>query len=299
MLHKYYLSECVPCGYREYIWLIRYRRPNETTLAVHRQKIRELMIEKEAYTQRYLAEKHKYDALLAKVNSTSTLGSISTTLSSTLVPESSTTCIHADEHVSSTQVKDLAHEITPCLLAPSHHVVNSNGGAPPRDRPLDSSHAASPPQDVQARSISAARATTALSQKQLSKSNELTTESTQPKPSNRNKALKIARRVARGTGYVVAGTAAVVLFPITIVVFVIYRRRRAYALPALPAYRMAMSEISLPPDELGAYSSALIPAELPAVHELTGDVEMGLVGALTRISPRQGRTEDYRPARLE
>lgn len=35
------------------------------------------MLEKEHYTQKYLEEKRKYDELLAKVNSTSTLGSIS------------------------------------------------------------------------------------------------------------------------------------------------------------------------------------------------------------------------------
>jgi hypothetical protein len=45
-------------------------------MAVHRAKIRELMVEKENYTQRYLEEKQKYDELLAKVSSTSTLGSI-------------------------------------------------------------------------------------------------------------------------------------------------------------------------------------------------------------------------------
>ena len=268
------------------------------------------MIEKEAYTQRYLAEKHKYDALLAKVNSTSTLGSISTTLSDTLAPESSTTCIQAEEYASPTQVEDLADEITPCLLAPSHHAVNFNVGAPPHDGPLDSSHAASPPQDVQARSISAARTITALPQKQLSKSNESTTESTQPKLSNRNKALKIARRVARGTGYAVAGTAAVIFFPITIVLFVIRRRRRERPLPHpicygyyreddLYGWNMSPPATRPPYHEPWRYSSSLMPAELPAVHELSGDVEMGLVSALTRISPGMVARRTGRPARPE
>ena len=52
------------------------RHPDARAMAAHRAKIRELMIEKENYTQRYLEEKQKYDELLARVNSTSTLGSI-------------------------------------------------------------------------------------------------------------------------------------------------------------------------------------------------------------------------------
>jgi hypothetical protein len=278
MLHKSYLSECVPCGCREYTWLTGYRRPNETTLAIHRQKIRELMIEKEAYTQRYLAEKHKYDTLLAQINSTSTLGSISTTLSDSLVLESSTTCIQAEEHIVSSRIRDLPDEITPCSLAPSHHMVNCNSSVPPHDGPLDSSHSAAPQQEVRARSPSAARATTALPQMQLSKSNELIIENIQPKPSNRDKALKIVKRVTRGTGYIAMGTVAVVFFPITIVVLVRRKQRRQAHMPAM---------VSTVP-QYQTYQSSMIPAELPGVHELAGSghegVEMGLVGALTKIS---------------
>jgi hypothetical protein len=58
-------------------------------MAAHRIKIRELMIEKEVYTQKYLEEKRKYDDLLSKVNSTSTVGSISTVLTEHLEAEPS------------------------------------------------------------------------------------------------------------------------------------------------------------------------------------------------------------------
>lgn len=50
-------------------------------MAAHRSRIRELMIEKEMYTQKYLGEKRKYDELLIRVNSTSTLESMSSDLS--------------------------------------------------------------------------------------------------------------------------------------------------------------------------------------------------------------------------
>ncbi|KAM7205110.1 hypothetical protein V8F20_003247 [Naviculisporaceae sp. PSN 640] len=52
--------------------------PDEATMVAHRIKILELMVEKEEYTQRYLEEKRKYDNLMVQVNSTSTLGSVST-----------------------------------------------------------------------------------------------------------------------------------------------------------------------------------------------------------------------------
>ncbi|KAH7155927.1 hypothetical protein EDB81DRAFT_376260 [Dactylonectria macrodidyma] len=298
---------------------ISLERPDETTLAVHRRKIRELMVEKEAYTQRYLVEKQKYDALLAKINSTSTLGSISTTRSGPVVPESSTTCIQAETLASPTRVEDLTLETAPCLLPPSHCAVNFDDREPPHDRPPDSSHAASL-REVRVRPISTFGANTTLPQRHLSKSNESTTANTQPKPSNRNKALKIARRVARGTGYVAAGVAAVAFFPITIVMFVVLYRRRKTSKQQLPAsFHLgpvgdleAMPGYIQPPMLQGhemympvqqAYSSALMPAELPAVHELSdfghGGVEMELVGTLTQVSPEQGRAEDRYPAPSE
>ncbi|KAH7407328.1 heterokaryon incompatibility protein-domain-containing protein [Cadophora sp. MPI-SDFR-AT-0126] len=268
-------------------------RPNETTLAVHRQKIRDLMIEKEAYTQRYLAEKHKYDALLAKVNSTSTLGSISTTISGTIVPESSTAYVRAEEHVSSIQVEALTDKITPCLLAPSHHVASSDGWEPSHNKPLDSSHAAYLQQDVQARP-SAAETTTIIPQEHLSQINESIIKSSQPKHSSRNKALKVGRKVAKGTGYVVAGTFAVAFFPFTIVGLVIYRRKlRHQQQVQAPDYDYDWD--SQPPFASPGqwkYSSAAIRAELPARHELGGDVAGDLASVLTRRSPGHGRTED-------
>lgn len=54
----------------------QYSRPDPDSIAAHRAEILKLMMEKEHYTQKYLAEKAKYDELLAEVNSTSTLGSI-------------------------------------------------------------------------------------------------------------------------------------------------------------------------------------------------------------------------------
>jgi hypothetical protein len=236
------------------------------------------MIEKEAYTQRYLAEKHKYDTLLAQINSTSTLGSISTTLNDSLVPESSTNCIQAEEHILSTQIRDLTDEITPCSLAPGYHMVNFNSSVSPHDGPLDSSHSATPRQEVQARSISAVRATTALPQKQLSESNESVIENIPPKPRNRDKALKIVKKVTRGTGYVVMGTVAVVFFPITVVVFVRRKRQRRADM-----YQSASTE---PHQLYQRYQSARIRAELPAIHEYSGPgregVEMGLIRTLIR-----------------
>ncbi len=52
------------------------RQPEGNSVSRHREKIRRLMLEKEHYTQKYLAEKRKYDMLLEKINSTSTLGSV-------------------------------------------------------------------------------------------------------------------------------------------------------------------------------------------------------------------------------
>jgi hypothetical protein len=55
----------------------QFRRPDQETIKTQRGRIRQLMVEKDAYTRKYLDEKKKYDHLLARVNSTSTLGSIS------------------------------------------------------------------------------------------------------------------------------------------------------------------------------------------------------------------------------
>jgi hypothetical protein len=55
----------------------QFRRPDQETIKTQRGRIRQLMVENDAYTRKYLDEKKKYDHLLARVNSTSTLGSIS------------------------------------------------------------------------------------------------------------------------------------------------------------------------------------------------------------------------------
>src|SRR6266536_1195024 len=87
-------------------------------MAAHRIKIRELMIEKEVYTQKYLEEKRKYDNLLAKVNSTSTLGSISTVLTEHLEGEPSS--VHANK----------ANDTTQACLYPEFDRFNGNSGNP-------------------------------------------------------------------------------------------------------------------------------------------------------------------------
>jgi hypothetical protein len=50
------------------------RRRDEASIAPHLATIKDLMIEKEHYAQRYLAEKRKYHDLVERVNSTSTWG---------------------------------------------------------------------------------------------------------------------------------------------------------------------------------------------------------------------------------
>jgi hypothetical protein len=256
--------------------LIGYRRPTETTLAVHRQKIRELMIEKEAYTQRYLAEKHKYDALLAQVNSTSTLGSISTKFGGTLTSESGTICLQPMAYASAPPAEN-ADAITPCIPAPGQHVNNLITGEPPLHGPLKGIHASSAPQNSQAGSRSNAHALMPVPPTQSPKLDESTIESTQPNPGNSNKALEIARKVAKGAVYVLKGTAAVIFFPITMFMFIAHRKRKYQS--ELPGDTAVIQHGWNMPDLEAAqgswdYSSYAIPAELPAVHELSGDVEM-------------------------
>jgi hypothetical protein len=65
------------------------RRLDEAMISAQLRRIEELRVEKEHYTQKYLEEKRKYDELLEKINSTSTLGSYiqSTVGPSRVIPE--------------------------------------------------------------------------------------------------------------------------------------------------------------------------------------------------------------------
>lgn len=118
----------------------------------------------------------------------------------------------------------------------------------------------------------------------------------QQRSKKRDRAAKFGKRIAKGAGYAAAGTVAIIFFPITIGILVIKMRRLLVPARILFGVSRAMApdsshrgfnysteSIWLDP-HYNPYHSADIPAELPALHELSGDApEMDLTSRLVSV----------------
>ncbi|KAH8890676.1 hypothetical protein GQ53DRAFT_170514 [Thozetella sp. PMI_491] len=284
-------------------------RPDEVTLGSHRKKIRELMLEKETYTQKYLIEKQKYDALLAHVNSTSTLGSICTTQT---VEEQPIRVTASNTRLDGPKREQSVIQNTPGdspKTSPDNDIQPSNPlaaygnffeaistdlgpnlmpGTGDDDRDNDPLDEISAIQDPEAQ---------ATAESQYSRKNRLL--------KHRQMARRAAQNTAKGIKYTLVGTAAVILFPVTIALFIVRRRRRAPAPLELNSSKVSPGDF-YPPRQYPvlkypelrsnyfdpgiyfhssdvAYTSSLIPAELPATHELGANPEFSLVSELADV----------------
>ncbi|KAI9766484.1 MAG: hypothetical protein M1839_004888 [Geoglossum umbratile] len=290
-------------------------RPDETTMAAHRMNIRKLMIEKEVYTQKYLEEKRKYDDLLAQVNSTSTLGSISAALAEDL--ETGPSSVHANIPNDNSKIgrsdgnsRNLGNTVASKETVPKIGGLDGQSGPqhPNTLRSLtsdvfpgmattrgfnpssgsSSGRESHEQQDIIM--ISPVSTSDACQQRRRPRGGQhLPTESETIQGAVKcDKAAKFGRRMAKGAGYAAVGTVAVIFFPITIVYLVFLRKRRAQTketeLPTLHPDNGPSNPAAI----YDHYHSADIPAELPAVHELSGfHPELDLISTLTYYNPNR------------
>jgi len=241
--------------------------PNDATMIAHRIKILELMLEKEEYTQKYLDEKRKYEDLMAQVNSTSTLGSVSTIQTSHSIalmwaneplPEEPGTAqdvvldelpesggkgkeVANDEPAEARLTtsrengisEDEAGNETPTttnalllktelarLRAQVKHTEKTDTQASCSLQPDDSMRIRNSRTVINA--LEAPRKNRPLWQ------NSSAPETADTKQlQKRDAAAKVGKKIAKGTGYVAAGTVALIFFPITIGVLLYRRKKRA------------------------------------------------------------------------
>ncbi|KAL2134932.1 hypothetical protein VTI74DRAFT_10339 [Chaetomium olivicolor] len=242
--------------------------PDQASITAHRAKIRELMIEKEQYTQKYLEEKRKYDQLLEKINSTSTLGSIIllTTSSETqalagqasLAVNKTSDIADAEEQAGTSTNESRANQGSPppTYTAVSHTpllpinaptlasaspvasealtAVNRSTSAP---QPKLSSTSLRGPSISSEESLSAAAARTSPPFAVVSEPLK-----TLERPKKRVTVAKRAKKTAKGAGITVSVIIGAALFPITIPIFLIIRHRRK---------RRLASQVHLPHPDLG------------------------------------------------
>lgn len=277
-------------------------------------KIRELMIEKEMYTQRYLQEKEKYDALLAKVNSTSTLGSILTTQSATLDGELSGTQPAFPLQVP-THCGDSREENGPAIYRGAEPLCSGDGASTNNTfnfvlSPAAPARSTMPTSDqlqgqAEAMFVASGGAPSALhaSGERLSLAS---VPSPRPRPSRppdvvpdqptapqkTKSAKEHANDIGRGAGYALLAVVAVVFFPITVPLYILFRcqrkaqKQKDVEAPPPVSY---MHPISYQGSEWEPYASTAIPAELMGIHELDSSApELDLTSRLTRLRLESG-----------
>ncbi|KAK5657510.1 hypothetical protein OQA88_3082 [Cercophora sp. LCS_1] len=304
-------------------------QPDDALVAAHRAKIRELMLEKEQYTQRYLEEKKKYDDLLAKVNSTSTLNSILTTGSiddsrldignviarpqcSPVSPGSSS---RPREPLASEAAAVFSSNMSTLARGPQViSAVETPAGAPADEHPsqeglarLSSLSHGIASKETETPALSPDRRL--WQQRRESEPRQAAQASLQSPPTiraatrrrKRDIMAKAAKNTAKAAGIATGLVVGVALFPISIPVFVVWRRRQRWNEdvldPTSHAYAMSAPEMSFgEADPNGPYfgshhhgqqpyyRSSELYGELPGIHELHGPapVELSLVNQLTR-----------------
>jgi hypothetical protein len=276
--------------------LTGYRRPNEETVLAHRSKIRELMVEKEVYTQKYLEEKRKYDNLLAKVNSNSTLASTSSFLSSHIeAGPSSIPAIQTSEAAQACQQSDVAQHDEPSEKTESSEaaILSSKLKSDDHQEDLDRETLSTGRRltsDIflgTAKTHQLPNGSSNTQVAELTRQHEVMAQTwiaatDQQRPRNLEKIAKVAKKVAKGAGYAAVGTIAIIFFPITILVL---GRRRRRAGPSMLSSNDTYGMATHPSPHL--YQSASLPAELPAIHELSSNSpELDLTSRLARIQYR-------------
>ncbi|KAK4148485.1 hypothetical protein C8A00DRAFT_38942, partial [Chaetomidium leptoderma] len=223
-------------------------RPDEASISAHRARIRQLMVEKEQYTQKYLEEKRKYDDLLEKINSTSTLGSVillytasSQDISGQVSPVANTTenprrdsgdlvqagvtpgngaelpTIHMHALESSPPGQGDPHLPLPTememetVARPAVQLASTPGPAASSAPAVSNSSTSTSPPSAQPPDpllAVSARAAAAAASK------------TPEKPKKRDKAATVTKKLARGAGKTMAVALGVALFPITVPIYI-------------------------------------------------------------------------------
>ena len=217
------------------------------------------MLEKEHYTQKYLEEKRKYDELLAKVNSTSTLGSISLMIQA----EGSSISRNGEDPLPDVKVNGSSRPsdgsppsaVPTMLLA----MASSSGAIPsiPTDEAGISEETTQPGQSLQctpnldgtglcstnntapsSTTVPAIAVSTLTSESSLVipiSSDPVSTPTTNTNIANtrerttrrRHKALKVARNLAKRAGIGVTVVVGVAFFPVTLSIYWFHRRRKS------------------------------------------------------------------------
>jgi hypothetical protein len=235
-----------------------FRRPDEATISAQLRRIEELRIEKEQYTQKYLEEKRKYDQLLEKINSTSTLGSyihMSTAGPSRAIPEPSCRAASGTQEQVITEAEGEGHGLgelasldtpirapsaRPCMssvrdnllflsLATSESlgaagssVEASGNGASTVDPVTDPGSNPRPTS-----SLSAASALSSTSHGiSLTVPASTTTNRNEQRPRKRDQAARVAKHAAKRTGFALSIALGAALFPITIPLYIYVRSLR-------------------------------------------------------------------------
>jgi hypothetical protein len=309
------------------------------------------MLEKEYYTQRYLEEKRRYDDLLAKVNSTSTLNSVLTvnsvddsrpkhennTLSQerhcgtaspgpNLAPPNAVTSQTTSTDSSNIPMFTVSSQALPDLATIGSLGIGaqfSMGGSArlslsSRDITANEAEASASPD----RQIQGAPSATPMPQVlPNTPASSSALEIGETRRRKRDSMAKAAKKTAQAASIAAGVAVGVAIFPIAILWYVVRRQRKlrveavvstsaAPATPSVPSpggvselwaqaspfnagysgywqHHQTMDSFSTTPFYMPSqqYASAQLPAELPAIHELSDvavPVELDLLNRLTR-----------------
>jgi hypothetical protein len=245
------------------------------------------MVEKEVYTQKYLEEKKKYDDLIAKINSTSTLGSISTVHSDHLEAESSTRgspVVSAPAQASPISLfvvqNDVSRESKRSHATRSLHAESD--GAREENGPTAPPKVGNSTDGIFMASMNVPEPLPATQNDQEPWAEISTSIRQQRRLKRRKKTAEVIEKAAKVVGYAVVGTVAVALFPITIGIFFLVRRRRSHR-ASMPSIQADWTGVpSKEPHPWQAYHSADLPAELSNPFELSSTApELDLIRRLT------------------
>lgn len=285
-------------------------------MAAHRAKIRELMFEKELYTQKYLQEKCRYDELLTRINSTSTFASVSTThtglsdnqprtLSASMVDDGSQAKLDMPIPPFQQGGSQIEGTMTGRVempeqsnLAPQPTSPSTSGiepGVVPRPPP-----AAYPPSNVHEVDGNA------VENQYVSESNPCShpqASTLEIKQARTTRFSNSRRNIAKGVKSATTKTLGVALYPISAIMS---KRRRARATPdpdssiAYPRPSFAFGPSCFRSNDIPSnpvqessmmyhipYDSTQITAELPGPHEMPQQIpaELSLINELTHPGP--------------
>lgn len=288
-----------------------FRRRDEASIAPHLARIQELMIEKEHYTQRYLEQKRKYDDLLEKVNSTSTLGSfivIGTANGTRAIPEDASSRANGtnDPRKRLDSSRGLPQPTETSGMPVSANTTPEAGTHEPDSGPPDQAVSLLvTPAEAAAVAQLARRAQPGPGPPMITSSSSTVSSTTPPppgaplpadatspphglvhypppaespdnsgKPRKRDRLAKTTKTVAKGAGMTLTYSLAVALFPITIPLYIGFSRYRKRS-------RLNVHRLSAP---LSHDTGQLIP-EMPQWNDSWGSPHYPIHGSGYQLVP--------------